>query len=438
MKNFDLIVIGFGKGGKTLALKAANIGKKVALVEKDSNMYGGTCINVGCIPTKKLFALSKQAKFYSDKDNYFAQSMQQKNKLISALRQKNFDMLNSHENITIFNNTAKLIDQNTISLDDNDQITAKNIVINTGSTSVKADFQIDSDMAYYSDDILNLNKLPSHLVIVGGSFIAIEFASMMASFGCKITLISRSNLLKNEDETSRESILAMLKEQDINIIQNAKISSIKDDKIYFNDDNLQADAFLLALGRQANTKNLNLQNVGIKINANNSIKVNENLQTTIDNIYAIGDVRGGDMFTYISLDDYRIVWQHLYGNKCRNLNNQSPYAKVIFTKTPYAKIGINLNEAKEKNINAKELKILLSNVPNAKILGNDYGFLRAFVQTDSGEILGASFHCEEAHEIINIIAVAMKFKATANDLSNQIFTHPSISEALNDLFSQYT
>lgn len=436
MKKYDIAVIGFGKAGKTLAVKSAMQGKRVVLIEKSSKMYGGTCINVGCIPTKKLITLSKDAKNSTDKNEYFIKSIQIKDKLISALNAKNYDML-KNANVEILNATASFVDKNTLFLKElNEQIYADIIIINTGAKSVNPSFKVSSDIVYQSDDMLNLNKLPKELVVVGGGFIGLEFASMFANFGSKVTILSRSELLKNEDEELRQSVLEALKAQNIDIITNVDIKDIKDDTLSYNDTSIKADAFLMALGRKANTKELKLENANIELK-NDKITTNEFLQTSQKNIYVVGDARGQEQFTFISLDDFRIVYSHIFGNSSRSTKNRSPYAKVVFTDIAFAKIGLNKSELKMQNIDFKELKVMLLNVPNAKIMGNDYGFLKAFVDTKSGEILGAIFHCVNSHELINEIAIAMKFKAKASDLAGQIFTHPSTSEALNDLFSQF-
>lgn len=436
MKNFDIIVIGFGKAGKTLAMKAAARSKRVALVEKSTKMYGGTCINVGCIPTKKLITLSKQAKFHTDKESYFASCMQEKDKLTAALNAKNYDMLKS-ANVEIFNATASFVDQNTILLNElNEQISAQTIIINTGSKSITPKFKINSDIVYQSDEILQLQKLPRHIVIVGGGFIGLEFASMYANFGVKVTILARSEILKGEDEELKTSVLNMLKSQNIDVLTNVDVKSICGNEIFFNDTSLVADAFLLALGREPNVAELKLQNAGVTLE-NGKIATNEFLQTSKESIFAVGDVRGEELFTFISLDDFRIVESKIYKDAKRTKNNRSPYAKVVFTDVAFAMTGASKSFLEQEKVAFKELKVMLANVPNAKILGNDYGFLKAYVSAVDGTILGAVFHCHNAHELINQISLAIKFNAKASDLAGQIFTHPSTSEALNDLFAQF-
>ena len=200
---------------------------------------------------------------------------------------------------------------------------------------------------------------------------------------------------------------------------------------------LRADAFLIALGRVANVDDLNLKAAGVELNEKGFIKTNENLQTNVPNIYAVGDVRGGELFTYTSLDDFRIVYSQIFGDKKRNTKNRSIHANVLFTDTPLARVGVNAKEASKLGLNFKELKLSMATVPGAKVLNHDVGMLKAIVDAQSGEILGASFHCIYANELINEIAIAMNLKANANFFKNQIFTHPSISEALNDLFGQF-
>ena len=268
MKNYDIIIIGFGKAGKTLAVKAANLGKKVAVIEKSAQMYGGTCINVGCIPTKKLVNLSKEAKYVNNNvaGEYFTLSVEKKDKLISALRAKNFAMLDSSENIDVINGTAKFVDKNSVEVAAADGsksvFTAPTIVINTGSVNEKPSFEVSSNLAYDSTGILNLKTLPKRLAVVGGGYIGLEFASMFAEFGSKVTIVARSGVLKNEDEDVKESVKTLLQTQGIEILEGCEVKNLKDGTLNFTQNgetkSLDADAFLLATGRVAATAELNL------------------------------------------------------------------------------------------------------------------------------------------------------------------------------------
>lgn len=436
---FDIIVIGFGKAGKTLALKSAALGKKVALVEESPLMYGGTCINVGCIPTKKLIQLSKNAKFYEDKNAFFQTAVAEKEKLITTLRGKNYDLLNANENLTIINGKASFVDKNSILVKNESaerQIRADFIIINTGSVDRKLEFE----GVIYSKEILSLKSLPKSIAIIGGGFIGLEFASMFASFGSKVSLILRKNsCLRNEESEISQSVEAMLKAQGVDIYYNSTINNIQKGQIDFlhqgEPESLSVECIFGAVGRVANTDGLGLLNAGIKCDRAGNILVNEFLQTNVPHIYAVGDVKGGELFTYISLDDFRIVFDHLFGKKTRSTNNRSAHASVLFTQTPFAKIGFD--ETKLRSRKTKTLSLNAAVIPMAKILGNDFGVLKAVVDEQSGEILGVNLHCEWANEVVNELAIAINLGAMANDLKHQIFTHPSMSEALNDLFGQF-
>jgi len=445
--DYDIIVIGFGKAGKTLAVKSAALGKKVALIERSPQMYGGTCINVGCIPTKRLVTASKEAGFvnFSVLGEYFVLSMQKKDELVEALRAKNLAMLKGSPNIDVIDGEGSFTSANSVRVLSPDgqtrEISAETIVVNTGSREVEPSFEVSSQIAYSSEEILNLKILPKHLVIIGGGFIGLEFASMFAGFGSKVSVLMRSKFMKNEDEDVAASVKSALEAQGVEIIEGCEFLSLKGDELKFNlageSKEIAADAFLYALGRRANTNDLNLAAAGVQTDARGNIITNEHLQSSTTGIYAAGDVRGGEMFTYTSLDDFRIIFSALFGDGARTTKNRAPHASVLFTRTPLARIGLSERKAREGGREIKVLKLSMAAVPGAKVVAHDEGMMKAVVDAASGEILGAALHCVNAHEIVNELAIAMALGAKADFFKNQIFTHPSISEALNDLFGQF-
>ena len=445
--DYDIIVIGFGKAGKTLAAKSAALGKKVALIERSPQMYGGTCINVGCIPTKRLVTASKEAGFvnFSVLGEYFVLSMQKKDELVEALRAKNLAMLKGNPNIDVIDGEGSFTSANSVRVLSPDgqtrEISAETIVVNTGSREVEPSFEVSSGVAYSSEEILNLKILPKHLVIIGGGFIGLEFASMFAGFGSKVSVLMRSKFMKNEDEDVATSVKSALQAQGVEIIEGCEFLSLKGGELKFNlageSETIAADAFLYALGRRANTNDLNLAAAGVQTDAHGNIITNEHLQSSTAGIYAAGDVRGGEMFTYTSLDDFRIIFSALFGDGARTTKNRAPHASVLFTRTPLARIGLSEREARASGREIKVLKLSMAAVPGAKVVAHDEGMMKAVVDAASGEILGAAFHCVNAHEIVNELAIAMALGAKADFFKNQIFTHPSISEALNDLFGQF-
>ena len=445
--DYDIIVIGFGKAGKTLAAKSAALGKKVALIERSPQMYGGTCINVGCIPTKRLVTASTEAGFvnFSVLGEYFVLSMQKKDELVEALRAKNLAMLKGNPNIDIIDGEGSFTSANSVRVLSPDgqthEISAETIVVNTGSREVEPSFEVSSQIAYSSEEILNLKILPKRLVIIGGGFIGLEFASMFAGFGSKVSVLMRSKFMKNEDEDVAASVKSALQTQGVEIIEGCEFLSLKGGELKFNlageSKAVAADAFLYALGRRANTNDLNLAAAGVQTDARGNIITNEHLQSSAAGIYAAGDVRGGEMFTYTSLDDFRIIFSALFGDGARTTKNRAPHASVLFTRTPLARIGLSERKARESGREIKVLKLSMAAVPGAKVVAHDEGMMKAVVDAASGEILGAALHCVNAHEIVNELAIAMALGAKADFFKNQIFTHPSISEALNDLFGQF-
>lgn len=442
MQKFDMVIIGFGKAGKTLALKSAMKGKKVALIERSNKMYGGTCINIGCIPTKSLIFQSHLSKLSSSFS--YPHSMERKNQLINALRQKNYENLAQQENITIFDGEASFLDANTVSIVGKDilKIQGEKIFINTGSKGVIPEIPIKSQRVYTSTELLDLETLPKRLLIVGGGYIGLEFACMVANFGSKVSILIRKNqLMPKEDEDIAASVEASIKKMGIEIIYGANPLSIEDIndgvKVEFEQEGktsqIVADAVLFATGRRAYTQGLDLDKIGVALNDKGEIITDEFLQTNIKNIYALGDVKGGMLFTYISLDDFRIVFDALFGKGIRSTKNRPIVPEVLFLDTPLACVGLKEKEALQKGYEIGVGKLPASSIPRAKILGNIEGMLKVIVDKKTDLILGASLHCVEAPEIINIFSLAINAKQSYHTLKDMIFSHPSMSEAINDL-----
>lgn len=445
MQEFDLVVIGFGKAGKTLAGKAASLGNKVALIEKSDKMYGGTCINVGCIPTKSL-VFHSHLSYYSKENpcEFYEESIHAKDKLINFLRGKNYDNLDQNENITIFDGTGSFVDSNTIEIKgiDNLQIKGKKIVINTGSETIIPPISISSERVYSSSQMLSLCQLPKHLVIIGGGYIGLEFASIYANFGSKITILLRGDcFMPKEDEDISTFIRETFESKGIEIIYNTTALSVKDEgeqtiityKEKEKECEISCDGVLFATGRKPQIKDLNLQNAGINVGSKGEILVNEFLQTNVENIYAVGDVKGPPFFTYISLDDFRIVFSHLYKDAKRTTNNRTIIPEVLFLDTPLAHVGLREKEAKAKGYDYKVAKLMCAAIPRARILENTTGVLKIIINHKDNSILGATFYSVEAPEMINIISLAINNKISYLNLRDMIFTHPSMSEAINDL-----
>ncbi|WP_205439148.1 FAD-dependent oxidoreductase [Helicobacter suis] len=443
--DYDLVVIGFGKGGKTLAIAASKLGKRVALIEESKEMYGGTCINTGCIPSKALLHMATHKKGA----NGYKESIEAKNKMVAILRQRNYEALIQAQ-VHLIDGHAGFKDNHTLMVyydDSCKEISAAYIVIDTGSIPLNPPIPIKSNNVYDSTSLMQLSTLPAHLVVIGGGYIGLEFASMFSSFGhhahktaTRVSVIARGNVfLPKEDEVFQESIYQTLTQQGIEIILGADVKEIKGHRIHYSDSNkqersLEADAILLATGRKPNTIDLHLEKAGIKLGTHQEILTNPFLIANADsegNIYAIGDVKGGEMFTtYVSLDDYRIVFDHLYGEKKRTTLNRNVLPEVLYIETPYSHVGLRVRDIQDKPVLIKTLKT--ASIPGARILEDTTGLLQVLVEDSPKQrVLGASLHCPLSYEYINLFSLAINQNLSFSVLNDMIYTHPSMLESAN-------
>lgn len=456
MNAFDVIIIGFGKGGKTLAAEFAKRGQKVAIIERSDKMYGGTCINIGCIPTKTLVHQAKMASALKDatfeeRSEFYRNAVSVKESVTSALRNKNYHNLADNPNVTVYTGIASFVSADVVAVrtaTEEIRLTSKQIIINTGAETVIPPIEgvAGNPFVYTSTSIMELADLPRRLVIIGGGYIGLEFASMYASFGSQVTVLeSYPELIAREDRDIAASVKETLEKKGIVFRMNAKVQSVNrvEDKaiVTFADSQtnevfvLEADAVLLATGRRPNTKDLNLEVAGVEVDVRGAIIVDEYLKTTNPNIRAVGDVKGGLQFTYISLDDYRIVREDLFGDKERRTGDRNPVSYSVFIDPPLSRIGLNEEEARRQNRDIIVKKLPVMAIPRAKTLGETDGLLKAIIDKNTGKILGCVLFAPDSGEVINTVAVAMKTGQDYTFLRDFIFTHPSMSEALNDLFS---
>ncbi|BBM36840.1 FAD-dependent oxidoreductase [Pseudoleptotrichia goodfellowii] len=449
MKKYDAVIIGFGKGGKTLAGFLAGKGQNVALIEKSDKMYGGTCINVGCIPSKKLVNSTKVLKnkglnSIKDKKNFYTESINNKNALIGALRGKNYEILATKDTIDIYNGTGSFVSKNIVNVDNNGenvQIEGEKIFINTGSMTVIPDIKglKESKYVYTSTTLMDLEELPEKLVIIGAGYIGLEFASMYSEFGSEVTVIDAAEkLLPREDEEIAKRVKSILEAKGIKFLLKSKIEEVFDKNgkgyVKVSEEEVEVNAILVAVGRKPNTEGLNLEAAEVKIDEKGAVIVNETLQTTADNIWAMGDVKGGLQFTYISLDDFRIIRDNIYGNGNRTVNDRNVVPYSVFVNPPLSRVGMTESEAVAKGHEVKTGRLEAMAIPKAKIEGQTDGLLKTVIDIKTDKILGCTLLCNTSHEMINIVAAAMKAEQKYTFLKDMIFTHPTMSEALNDLF----
>lgn len=458
-KNYDLIVIGWGKAGKTIAGKMGNLGKKVALVEKDPNMFGGTCPNMGCLPTKSLIHSSKILKqienYGLDRDYefnniFFKNSFEKKREMVRISNLKNFGLMEKNSNVDIYLGTASFLSNTEVEvIGENSEgiLVSDNILINTGSSpkTLNIEGAHDSENILFSEQALNLEELPKKLLIIGAGYIGLEFASYFSNFGSEVSVFQFDNsFLPNEDDDDVTIIKEVLLENKINFSFNTIVKKFVHNnnkvEVIFAKDGVENketfDKVLIAVGRKPNIDDLNLKNAGVEINDRAEIVVDEKLRTTSSsNIWAAGDVKGGKQFTYISLDDSRVILPQLLNKESdRTINNRVAVATTTFIDPPFSRVGLNEKEAKAKNINYIKKYSLTNTIPKARVINENNGFSKILIN-ENDEIIGASLFHYEAHEMINLLAVAIQAKIKYQLLRDFIYTHPTFTESLNDILA---
>lgn len=437
MLTYDLIVIGFGKAGKTLAAKMATQGKKVALIERSKAMYGGTCINIACIPTKTLLVAA-------EKGLTFDQVIAEKNAVTSRLNSKNYAGV-SGAGVDIIDGEAHFLSNKVIEItagDEKEELTAETIVINTGAVSnvLPIPGLTDTKNVYDSTDIQNLKELPKRLGVLGGGNIGLEFAGLYNKLGSQVTVLDAAPVFLPRVEPSIATLAKKYMEEDgIQLLQNVRTTQVKNDGdevvVVTEDGEFRFDALLYATGRKPNIEPLHLENTNIELTERGAIKVDKHLETSVPGVFAAGDVNGGLQFTYISLDDFRILYSYLAGDGSYTLEDRKNVPTSMFITPPLAQIGLTEKEAKEHGLPIAVKEIPVAAMPRGHVNADLRGAFKAVVNTETKEIVGATIFSAGAQEIINILTVAMDNKIPYTYFSKQIFTHPTLAENLNDLFA---
>ncbi|RFZ92337.1 dihydrolipoyl dehydrogenase [Mucilaginibacter conchicola] len=457
MKQYDAIVIGSGQAGSPLAKKLAEAGMKTLIVEK--RFYGGTCINDGCTPTKTMVASARVAYLASKCNDMgvtikgykvdMRQIKKHKDEILLKSRNGSLKAAENTKNLDVLFGDATFIDEKTISVrtkkDGVKEFKADKIFINTGGKPViPHDIEgIDEIDFLTSTTILDLEKVPEHLVILGGNYIGLEFGQMFARFGSKVTIIEKSDrILSHEDDDISLELTRILQEENITIHTNAKVARFKQKgsgkitatvKVGNNEEKIKCSHVLIAIGRAPQTDTLALAKTGVKTDEKGYIPVNTKLETNVKGIYALGDVKGGPAFTHISYNDYTIVYRNLIeGQNLSTRNRPVPYC--MFTDPELGRVGISETEAKEKGLNYKVAKLQMSHVARAIETGDTRGMMKAVVDAKTKKILGVAIVGTEGGEIMSVLQMAMEGGITYDRIRYCVFAHPTYSESLNNLF----
>jgi pyruvate/2-oxoglutarate dehydrogenase complex dihydrolipoamide dehydrogenase (E3) component len=453
-RNYDAIVIGAGQAGPPLAMKLANAGMKVAIIER--KYFGGTCVNTGCIPSKTLIASayvahlarrSKEFGIISSGDIFvdMAQVKARLDSIVLPLREKLEKSLRETENCTVYHDHAKFENSHTIRVG-NELLEAKQIFINVGARAAVPLLPGLEQIKYFTNSsIFAVDFLPKHLIIIGGSYIGLEFAQMYCRFGSQVTVVEKGErLLQHEDPDISEAIKQILEKENINIRLNAECFSLdkKNNDIVMKlncsdgEKEIIGTHLLLALGRKPNTDDLGLDKVGIETDDRGFIKVNDQLQTNIENIWALGECNGKGAFTHTSYNDYEIIADNLLHHKDRRVSDRIT-AYNLYIDPPLGRVGITETEARKLDKHFSIATWPMSKVKRAIIKGETQGFMKAVVDSDTQQILGAAILGTSGDEVIHCILDVMYAKAPYTLLTNAVHIHPTVSELVPTLLQNF-
>ena len=442
--SFDLIVIGAGPGGYVCAFRAAQLGLNVALIEKHSAL-GGTCLNVGCIPSKALLHSSEHFAFVRDHASAhgievaspkidIAKLMAKKEAVVTKLT-GGVAQLAKARKVKVITGEAKFTDAKTVKVGDESH-TAKHIVIATGSAPVELPFMpFDGETVVSSDHAIGFDTVPEKLVVVGGGAIGLELGSVWARLGSEVTVVEfLPQIAGASDKDIVRNFTRILKGQGLTIEVGAKVTGYKDGVLTAErgDEKLSfpADKVLVSVGRRPFTDNLGLETAGVELDEKKRIKVGTKLKTNIDGIYAIGDVVAGPMLAHKAEEDGVAVAEWIAG-KAGHINWDLVPA-IIYTNPEIAMVGIGEDVAKAAGIKVKVGKFNFAANGRAIAADTDDGFVKIIADAESDKILGAQILGHNAGELISEVVTHMEYGGSAEDLGRTIHAHPTMSEAVKE------
>lgn len=457
-EKYDAIVVGAGQAGGPIATALGRTGRKTAIIEAAE--VGGSCINYGCTPTKTMVASARAAHMARRGPDYgvvtgrvrvnMEKVRQRKRDMVELFHSGSEHRIIESENVTLIYGEARFISRYTLEVhlrgkDERITVTAPLIIINTGARPVKPDIEgLDRVTTYTSTTIQELAEVPEHLLVLGGGYIGLEFGQMFRRFGSRVTVVQRGpRLLSKEDPDVAEEVAAILRDEGIDILLEAQAVHVAEvrGKIVLTIQEkekrkwkLRGTHLLLAAGRKPDTERLNPQASGIKVDERGAIPVNERLETNVPGIYAVGDVNGGPAFTHISYDDFRILRTNLVeGGNTSTTGRLVPY--TVFTDPQLGRIGLSEEEARKSGRRIGVAKMPADYIARALEIDETRGFIKAIVDMQTKQIIGAAALTVEGGEVMAMLQIAMLGKVPYPLLENGIFAHPTLAEAMNNLFA---
>jgi pyruvate/2-oxoglutarate dehydrogenase complex dihydrolipoamide dehydrogenase (E3) component len=455
--HYDAVVIGAGQAGGPLSTALANAGWKTAIIEREH--VGGTCVNEGCTPTKTMVASARVAYLARRGADYGVQTgpitidmikvRQRKRDIVDSFRNGSQRRIECTPGVDLLMGEASFTGPKILEVrlknGDIQQLTAETIFLNTGDRPAKPSIPgIDMVSTLNSTSIMELDRVPEHLLIVGGGYVGLEFGQMFRRFGSRVTVIHRgAHLLAREDVDVAEEVANILREDGIEVLLETRpvhVEQLSAGTIQLKvqtptgERTLTGSHLLTAAGRVPNTDWLNLDAAGVQTDKQGHIQVNDWLETNVPGIYALGDVKGGPAFTHISYDDFRIIRTNLLEKGNASIHGRLvPY--TVFIDPQLGRVGLSETEARAHGRNIRVAKMPMSYVARALETDESRGFMKAVVDADTGQILGCAILGIEGGEIMAILEVAMMGKVPYTVLRDGVFAHPTLAESLNNLFS---
>ena len=458
-QHYDAIVIGSGQAGTPLCQALANGGMRTALVEREH--VGGTCINEGCTPTKTMIASGRVAYLVRRGADYGVRTgpiriamervRKRKRDIVKEFRTGNESRIKKTKGLDLIYGEAVFTGPKSIEVrlhgrGGERSLTADRFFINAGCRPAVPPLMGLDDVPYLnSTSIMELAAVPEHLLVLGGGYVGLEFGQLFSRLGSRVTIIQRGpQLLAGEDQDIAEAVAQILKEDGVQLHLNATAEGVSRSgrtislkvRAAGRVNALSGTHLLVATGRVSNSDTLNLPAAGIATDSRGFIRVNESLETNVTGIFGLGDIKGGPAFTHISYDDFRIIRTNLLekGN-ATTTNRLVPY--TVFIDPQLGRIGLSEEEAKAQGRAIRVAKMPMSYVARALEVGETRGFMKAIVDSSSGEILGAAVLGIEGGEIMAQIQLAMMGKLPYTVLKDAVFAHPTLAESLNNLFAHF-
>jgi pyruvate/2-oxoglutarate dehydrogenase complex dihydrolipoamide dehydrogenase (E3) component len=451
MSTHDAIIIGTGQSGKPLAIALGRAGWKVAVIEREH--VGGTCINVGCTPTKTMVASGRVAYLARRGPDYGVKTgsvkvdmrrvLERKRSVVGRFRNGGQKSLEKAANVELIFGEARFVGGMRVAVKlrrgGMRELESKRIVVNTGGRPAVPPIPGLDQIRYLdSTSIMELTEVPKHLVVLGGGYIGLEFCQMFRRFGSRVTIVNRDpRLVLREDPDVSEEVEKILKEDGIKVLNSAQVTRVQKSgagvRVVLQSGGVSGSHLLVAVGRVPNTDRLNLAAAGVETDKVGFIKVNPKLETNVPGIYAVGDVKGGAAFTHISYDDFRILRENWLNGGSSTIEGR-PVPNCVFIDPQLATVGLNETEAQKRGLDYRVAKLPMTGVARAIEMSETRGFMKAIVDVKTKQILGCTILGLEGGEIMSMLQIAMMGKIPYTAIKEGVFAHPTLAESLNNLF----